>query len=118
MNINDFKGLKKVYGIPWGNNAIYHSGKDHIAFDVIKVKRIYIEMRQEGYKRTVDLDANGKTKDDCNAGYKFFPVLEELKNYKSKKEKCAFIGARLRFEKNFMRLSDELIDKIMEEIKE
>ncbi len=117
MNINDFKELEKVYGIPTGNNARYNNSEECVIFHIVQVKRVYIKMRQEGYKSTVNLDASGKSKDDWNAGYKFFPSLEALENYKFKKEKCKYIGDRFRFQNDFMRLSDECLDMIMEEVK-
>lgn len=113
--IEEFKDLKEVYGIPTGNNAQYN--KETKKFEILKVKRKYITVRIGDYT-PFDCDVNGREKSDYNAGFMFYRSLEDVEYYKSRLEKNRFLSDELRFANSFNRLSDKLIDMMVEELKE
>jgi len=79
---------KTVFGLPTGNNVSRVSTNPPIEFNVVKVKRKYVDLIRVGYGR---IDAycplSGATQDQINsgytnnAGYKFFESLEDIDRY-------------------------------------
>ncbi len=84
----DYEG-RLIYALPTGNHARRGRDQEIITFEVVKVKRKYVDLRREGWKYT---DAycleTGATQQAINsgyaynAGYMFFPSLEAIEEYK------------------------------------
>lgn len=112
---------KTIYAIPTGNNARRWGSGDSdesTRFAVIKVKRKYVEMMQEGYRRTENYcPETGATQSSINSGYggnsgwNFFETLADIDRHKelNKKRKC--IGDYFDW-RNRSDWPDELIDKV------
>ena len=86
-----------VYAIPTGNNRARGNVEQQVVeFEVVKVKRRYVELKRDGWSRTNNYcKESGGTQESItsgyyNAGYVFFPSLEAIAKHtlslKKKKE--------------------------------
>ena len=77
-SIQDFKPLTggKVYALPFGNNVRGWDGIEVTEFIVVKVKRKYVELQQEGSRWVGDYDPR-----DLRPDYIFFSTLEDIIKY-------------------------------------
>ncbi len=78
---------KTVFGIPTGNNASRSGINSPIEFNVVKVKRKYVDLsRKDSGCVSAYCPLSGTTQESLNngysnAGYKFFESLKDIERY-------------------------------------
>lgn len=98
-----------IYARPLGNNARRWDGKP-IIFEVIKVKRVYAELRKVGYSYSHDYYIkNGSIKGDGNSGYKFFETEACMDEYAETLRKRSKVEEIFR---SYKKVSDECVLKV------
>ena len=89
---------KTVFGLPTGNNVSRVGTNAPIEFEVVKIKRKYVDLRRKGTTYTnAHCPYSGTTQEEinsgymCSAGYKFFESLEDVERYLEHNKKIAAI---------------------------
>lgn len=85
---------KTVFGLPTGNNVSRVGTNSPIEFEVVKIKRKYVDLRRKGTTYTnAYCPYSGTTQEGinsgyvCNAGYEFFESLEDIERHLEHRKK-------------------------------
>ncbi len=107
---------KDVYLIPTGNNARRRDTGFYEKAKIIKVARVNVIFRIDGYQSDdkYRYEGNRLTAGDYNAGYIVFPTKSEMDDYFLAKELAGKIYRKYKFQETWERVGVEKLKQIAE----